>query len=361
MTPDLETSLSYCTYCPKLCRHACPVSNAEARETVVPQAKMATMRRLRLDVTGSGERDAAKAESEVLYACSGCGACTEACLHGITVGPALMIGRAEAEQAGRGHPALAGLAERFEAHSLEAGLKIRDAAPASRRPVEAQVAFLPGCESPAVAAPMLALCDRVGAEYVAVADGPHSCGGYPLYAAGLHDAFRAHAQRYAESLKGYARVVVHCPACAWTMRTQYRAFGVALAPTVEHTTEFLQGFAERLPIARRAPAAFYHDPCYLGRHLGQYEAPRRLASRALDELREFSRARRDAECSGGGGLLPITMPATADAISDHRLEEVKEAGLDRVVTACATCKRRLTRDGVTAIDLVELLDEATRT
>jgi hypothetical protein len=30
-----------------------------------------------------------------------------------------------------------------------------------------------------------------------------------------------------------------------------------------------------------------------------------------------------------------------------------------VVTACATCKRRLSRDGVRAIDLVELLAEAT--
>ena len=45
------------------------------------------------------------------------------------------------------------------------------------------------------------------------------------------------------------------------------------------------------------------------------------------------------------------MPAAADAIADHRLEEVKEAGVDTVVTACATCKRRLTRNGVTAIRL----------
>jgi Fe-S oxidoreductase len=358
--PDLSTSLSYCTYCPKLCRHACPVSNAEARETVVPQAKMATMRRLRL-VDDGRDRAAAAAESQSLYACTGCGACTEACLHGIAVGPALFTGRDEAERAGRGHPALAGFAARADAHSRAAAAELRALVPAARRPAEAQVAFMPGCEAPALATPMLALADRVGADYLAIADAPDACGGYPLLAAGLHDAFRAHAQRLAEALAGYARVVVHCPACAWTMRTQYRAFGVTLAASVEHTVDFLQAFAERLPIARKLPPAFYHDPCYLGRHLGHYDAPRRLAGQALDDLREFSRARAEAECSGGGGVLPVTMPATADAISDRRLEEVHQAGVPRVVTACSTCKRRLGRGGVTAIDLVELLDQATQT
>jgi Fe-S oxidoreductase len=353
--PDLETSLSYCTYCPKLCRHTCPVSNAEARETFVPQTKMATMRRLRL---ADGQKSVA--DTEPLYACTGCGACGEACRHHIAVGPALFRGREEAERDGRGHPALAGFAARFDAHSRAAAEELRALVPQARRPAEAQVAFLPGCEEPKLAARMLELCERVGAEYVAVADGPHACGGYPLLAAGHFDAFRLHAEKFARSLAGYARVVVHCPACAWSMRTQYREFGVELTCAVEHSSEFLQGFAERLPIARKSEAAFYHDPCYLGRHLGLYDPPRRLLSKAVEGLREFSRARAEAECSGGGGLLPVTMPNTADAISEHRLEEVKEAGLDRVITACATCKRRLGRSGVNAIDLIELLADATR-
>ena len=39
--PDLETSLNYCTYCPKLCRHTCPVSNAEAREEYLSKIAVA--------------------------------------------------------------------------------------------------------------------------------------------------------------------------------------------------------------------------------------------------------------------------------------------------------------------------------
>jgi Fe-S oxidoreductase len=353
--PDLETSISYCTYCPKLCRHTCPVAHAEARETLTPQTKMATLGRLR-----RGEAERTVVESEPLYGCTGCGACTEACLHRVEPAPALFGGREQAERDGRGHPALVGLVERWSARSKKSAAAVRAAVPAARRPLEAQIAFLPGCQAPELAPRMLELADRIGAEYVGAADAPDSCAGYPLYAAGQVDAFRMHAERFARDLAGYARVVMHCPACAWVMRTQYPKLGVPLPFTVEHTVELLEGFAERLPVKTRTPAAFYHDPCYLGRHLGLYDAPRRLVGKAVTELREFSRNRVESECSGGGGLVPITMPATADAIAANRLAEPKEAGVPRVVTACATCKRRLSRDGVTAVDLVELLADATK-
>jgi Fe-S oxidoreductase len=54
------------------------------------------------------------------------------------------------------------------------------------------------------------------------------------------------------------------------------------------------------------------------------------------------------------------MPETADAIAAERLGEVREAGVSQVVTACPTCRRRLSRDGVAARDLVEVLEAATR-
>jgi fumarate reductase (CoM/CoB) subunit B len=352
--PDLETSLSYCTYCPKLCRHVCPVSNAEAKETLVPQTKMATLRVLRHEARRDEDSFAP------IYGCTGCGACTDVCLHKVAVGASLFQGREQAEREGRGHPALADFPRRFDAHSKKAQAEIRARVPAARRPLEAQVVFLAGCEAPELAATMVQLCDRIGAEYVGIADGDDACGGYPLLAAGHLDAFRMHAERVARQHAGSARLVVHCPACAFVMRTQYRNFGVPLHPTVEHTSEFLEGFAERLPVTARRERAFYHDPCYLGRHLGLYDPPRRLAGKAVGDLREFSRARNQSECSGGGGLLPLTMPAAADAIAEHRLEEVREAQVREVVTACATCKRRLSRGDVKAVDLIELLETATR-
>ncbi len=360
--PDLETSISYCTYCPKLCRHTCPVSHVEARETLVPQTKMATLGQIRARRPADAEQ--LKEATATLYACTGCGRCTSACLHGIEVGPALFTGRQEAERDGRGHPALADLPTRFDEKSRAAQERVRALVPGERRPLEAQVAFLAGCERPEIAPRMLDLCDRIGADYVGVVDGEHGCGGYPLYAAGKRDAFLAHAEQMKRQLAGYARVVVHCPQCAWLMRHEYPEVGVTGLPAIENSTEFLGGFIERIPISdetrAKNGAAHYHDPCYLGRRQGVYEAPRQLGARALTAVLELSRNRSDAECSGGGGLLPETMPAAADAIARERLLEVKEVGANKIITACPTCQKRLTRDGVQAVDLVELLEESTR-
>ena len=297
------------------------MSNAEAKETLTPRDKMATLR-----LFERGEVPRTVEQTEPIYGCTGCGACTDFCQH--KVEPAEVLFRRPRRRRARGaRPSgAARLRRRASRHARpRPPPQLRAATPQAKRPTEAQIAFFPGCEAPSLAPTMLALCERIGAEYVSVADGEHGCGGYPLYAAGQLDAFRMHAERMARQLSGYSRVVVNCPSCVWAMRTQYRAFGVPLAPTIEHSSEFLEGYIERIPVAKQRAAAFYQDPCYLGRWLGVYEAPRRLAGKAVGELREFSRARNESECSGGGGLLPETMPAAARAIAEHRLAEVREA------------------------------------
>ena len=47
-TDDVARQLDDCTFCPKMCRHACPVSTASGRETYIPQAKMDRLNQLRL-------------------------------------------------------------------------------------------------------------------------------------------------------------------------------------------------------------------------------------------------------------------------------------------------------------------------
>ncbi len=47
---DVAKQLDYCTFCPKMCRHACPVSTTTGRETLIPQAKMDRLNKLRTGV-----------------------------------------------------------------------------------------------------------------------------------------------------------------------------------------------------------------------------------------------------------------------------------------------------------------------
>jgi Fe-S oxidoreductase len=84
--------LDYCTFCPKMCRHACPVSTASGRETHIPQAKMDRLNQIRL-----GRSPWTPETTDPLWACTGCRHCTMYCDHE----PARAVaGRAEAVQRG---------------------------------------------------------------------------------------------------------------------------------------------------------------------------------------------------------------------------------------------------------------------
>ena len=85
-----DTIIDTCTTCPKLCRWACPVAKAEARETTAPHNL----------VTLAGFTKRGQAPPSVLgslaYHCSSCGACTEACLHKNDVPLVLAMARSRA-------------------------------------------------------------------------------------------------------------------------------------------------------------------------------------------------------------------------------------------------------------------------
>ena len=101
-------------------------------------------------------------------------------------------------------------------------------------------------------------------------------------------------------------------------------------------------------------AATYHDACHLGRGLGQYEEPRRLLRAALATLREPRESQQEAGCSGGGGLLPRTMPETSVAIAERLANRVAPEG-GGIVTACPTARRMFERAGRRSEDLFSVI------
>jgi heterodisulfide reductase subunit D len=165
------------------------------------------------------------------------------------------------------------------------------------------------------------------------------------------------------SLRRFATVVVGCPACTWLLREKLPAEGLEHNTEVLHISEFLYVHAERLDIRHTREAAFYHDPCYLGRYLGIFEPPRRLVSRCVQSVKEFFYTGEEAECCGGGGLVPQTFPEAAMGQARRRLREAQLFEVPLVVTACPTCRRTLAKAGedrVEVMDLVNLLAWAIR-
>ena len=83
----------------------------------------------------------------------------------------------------------------------------------------------------------------------------------------------------------------------------------------------------------------YHDPCYLGRHNGVYEAPRDVLD-AIPGLKrvEMSRSRDRSFCCGGGGLALFYEPKEEQRMGVRkRVQMAAEAGANVMVTACPFC------------------------
>lgn len=80
-----------CTYCPEMCRFACPSAVVSASDAVTPCNKMSLLHK---EERWPG-RAAAGGELWPLYDCTGCGRCTEHCVHGVTVADQLFEARAQ--------------------------------------------------------------------------------------------------------------------------------------------------------------------------------------------------------------------------------------------------------------------------
>ena len=348
--------LEYCTYCPKMCRHACPVAAVTGSETLIPQAKMQLLNMLR--------REAVPWEQDYvlpLYGCTTCRRCQQYCTHEIDVAETLQMGRAQAEQRRLSHPELARLPEQHRARAARLQEKLHEEFSSHLFAEEAQVGYMPGCETVDCfiddIRDAFTVFDALNLNFIRMVDGLHACAGYPLWAGGHLDAARFAAKEAVRTLRKFHTLVVGCPACTWLLRDKLPAEGFEHDTEILHISEYLYVHTERLDIRRTKPAAFYQDPCYLGRYLGIYDPPRKLISRCVDSLKEFFYHREEAECCGGGGLVPQTYPEAAAGQAAKRLEEAELFEVPLVITACADCKRTFLNAGtsVEVMDLVNLL------
>lgn len=135
------------------------------------------------------------------------------------------------------------------------------------------------------------------------------------------------------------QILVSSPHCYQSLRNEYPEFRVDL--DVLHVSEYLLELLreERLEFTKQYPKKVaYHDPCYLGRHNGIYDAPREILERIPGpELVELVDSHEDSLCCGGGaGRIWMETPK-AERLSDLRLQQSVEAGAEVLATFCPYC------------------------
>ncbi|WKK67005.1 (Fe-S)-binding protein [Lutimonas zeaxanthinifaciens] len=178
-----------------------------------------------------------------------------------------------------------------------------------------------------------------------------SCTGDPAKRAGNEFLFQMQAVTNIEVLNAYEvkKIVTTCPHCFNTLKNEYPELGGTYE--VMHHTEFLKSLLDegRISIEGGKYAGkriTFHDPCYLGRANGIYEAPRDLIRKLEIELVEMKRCKSKGLCCGAGGAQMFKDAEKGDKeIFIERTEEALETKPEFIATGCPFCNTMMT-DGV---------------
>ncbi len=294
-------------------------------------------------------------ESEDLWRCTTCGTCPPQCPRGvdpIAVGlsvrrlatrydalPDSLRGvRSATQSLGRDGNPLG--AERAQRDAWAAGLDVKPFTEGM------EILYFVGCygsydpRMQKVAAATAKVLQRAGVDF-GILGTKESCCGESIRKTGNEDAFKALARENIKTFvdAGVRRILVSSPHCLNAFAHDYRELRVDFE--VVHVAEYFAELIEqgRLRLAGEVRKRItWHDPCYLGRHNGVYDAPRSVLAKIPGlEPREMADSRaRSLCCGGGGGRIWMDTPK-GERFADLRLAQAKAVDAEVLVTACPYC------------------------
>lgn len=346
-----------CTTCGR-CNEVCPA--AAAHKPLQPRDVVLELRRSHTANSSPSSSDPLEVRDDVLWSCTTCAACNQACPVGIDVYDKIIElrrGRIEAgnapaaaEQvfegvAGRHNPFGKPNSERLAwAHGLNL--------PVAEPDEPTEILYWVGCsgsfspEGKTVARAMVKILNHLGVNY-RVLGTAERCTGDPARRMGEEGLFRQCAAHNLHELKshGVKRVITHCPHCFNTIRNEYpEVAGAQPAWETQHHTQFLaeQIAAGKLQGSQRLQETVtFHDPCYLGRGNGVVDEPRSLLGGLQLPVIEMPRSGAESFCCGAGGGSMWLDVRGRERIEDQRYREAAATGAKVVGTGCPFCKTML--------------------
>ena len=161
-----------------------------------------------------------------------------------------------------------------------------------------------------------------------------------------------------------AKVLSSCPHCLHTFRQEYPTLDAAFSVETVHHSELLSQLVKsgQLQVNSGANAdkkITYHDPCYLGRYEGVYDAPRDIIASSSQNFIELPRNRARSFCCGGGAAgFARTQESDGTRVDQARKKEIVESGAQTLVTGCPECKMMLGSAVAETLDIAEFLNGA---
>lgn len=173
------------------------------------------------------------------------------------------------------------------------------------------------------------------------------CGDYARRT-GNEYLFQVLAKKNIEALNKHniKKIVATCPHGYNTIKNEYPQLGGNFE--IFHATAFLEHLIDEGKLSLTQPldkTVTYHDPCYLGRHSGIYQAPRKILSSIPGlTLVESAKCEESSYCCGAGGGH-FWMGSSGQRVNDVRTEQLLETSPDAIATGCPYCLVML-EDGI---------------
>jgi heterodisulfide reductase subunit D len=166
------------------------------------------------------------------------------------------------------------------------------------------------------------------------------CCGHDALWTGDIETFKKLAEHNAAQIKeaGVKKIVFSCPEGYRTFKLDYPNY-VDLGCEVLHISELLaEKIAENgVKFKEIKKKVTYQDPCRLGRHLGVYDAPRKvLESIPGIELVEMKHSGLESICCGTSAFT--NCDSYSNMLRAERLCEATETGAELLITTCPKCQ-----------------------
>jgi Fe-S oxidoreductase len=319
---------------------------------------------------------------EAIWACTACGACVEICpVNNEPMRDILDIRRAlvlmENNFPDQLQTAFRGMERTMNPWNISPAERMKWAeglsVPTIEKQPEPEILWWVGC-APATderakktARAFAQLLNAAGVNY-AVLGQNEQCTGDSARRAGNEFLFNELSNANVELLNEVApaRIVTTCPHCLHTLQNEYPAFGGNY--TVLHHSQLINELvaAGKLKLKPEGLAAItYHDPCYLGRHNGILDEPRRALQSAGANLIEMPRHARQSFCCGAGGAQMWKEEEHGDErVSANRFREAQATGASTLAVGCPFCMTMLTdarkdaNSEMLVLDIAEIVVQA---
>lgn len=166
--------------------------------------------------------------------------------------------------------------------------------------------------------------------------------------AGNEMLFQELAVQLVETLNEYeVKKIVTCDPHAFnSLKNEYPDFD-GNYEVIHHTQLIDQLLQEgKIRVGADFERVIYHEPCYLGRHNKEYEAPRRVLEKLTkDNMLEFDLNREKSMCCGAGGARMWMEETIGTRINVTRVDQALTKDPKIIATACPYCTIMIT-DGV---------------